>query len=60
LTTTAYKYLKIGINIRPVSYVDIIFGIMEATGYHCHVKWITIIEKRTTPAVYLRSVAIDS
>jgi len=47
LTTTAYKYLDIRINVEPVSYVNIIHDDNRDNQPLLRETWTTLIEKRT-------------
>jgi len=61
LTTTAYKYLDIGINVEPVSHVDIIFGDNRGNQIPLSRKtWTTIIEKHTNIEQFLQSTSASS
>ncbi|KAL6256779.1 hypothetical protein P5V15_011718 [Pogonomyrmex californicus] len=61
LTSTAYKYLDIGINMGPVSYVEL--RINDNRGNQIlllYVMWKTFIEKRVNIEQLVQSIAPSS
>ncbi|KAL6254068.1 hypothetical protein P5V15_014685 [Pogonomyrmex californicus] len=58
LTSTAYKYLDIGINVGPVSYVELRIGDNRGNQILLpYVMWKTLIEKRVDIEQLVQSIA---